>query len=237
MPHEVAEVIAALRGQELEAQEQAVEQLDNEVLRTASDPLLFAIGRGLGEAARTGTQSASNRLHAYRLSSQNIQRHDVPLYAGALYDLYFDTDGQTRPLPLDGNVEAVLAASALPMFGNAVAVVVDALAEDSQRFLALPIPGGPEPRLELQLVTDPKALENRDELNQIRVGDRELIEDLEMGEPDLLSAFFAGARKANVRDLTIAISRRYSVPRAWLTTNSTPANKLAWVPSRGFRQL
>lgn len=232
-----AELIAALTGADLSAQEDAVGRLDGEALRDAPDAVLFATGRALGAAARSGAAAATHRLHAYRLSPQNTARADIALYAGALYDLYFGPDGQLRDLPLDGAFEAVLAASAQPEFTNAVELVNGALAGKDHRFLALPAPGGPPPRLELQLVTDPKALGGRDELNQIRVGERELIENLEEGDADLLSAAFGGATKGNVQELTTAVSRRYGVPRGWLTTNSTPGAKLAWLPTRGFRRL
>jgi hypothetical protein len=160
----------------------------------------------------------------------------LAVYAGALYDLYFDDVGDLRQLPLDGDVEAVLAASAMPRVALAVDRVIGLIGEQRERFLGLPLAGQAHPGIDITVVTDGK-LRGRDELQQLRHGETELIEDLEAGSDDSLSRWVSAENKAFLGDVLNGLARRYGVARRWLTTENPLTTKLAWLETKGLRRL
>ncbi len=199
----------------------------------------FALGKSVREAALGGLQSALN-LIANTAADGTAPAEALAFFAGVLHGIYFEPAGRRRRLPLGTGAAAALSAAERQHLGPAVALIVEALQADVERYLALPLAGS---RPAIAVVLDLERARGRSSvLLGMRVGARDLLEDIETGDADTLSVLIPqegddGFGRGTVAALRRAVAARYSVPEDWLNFDEPDASKLKWSNTKGFRRL
>ena len=199
----------------------------------------FALGRSVREAALSGLQSAMN-LIANTAADGSASAEHRAFFTGVLHGVYFDPAGRRRRLPLGLGAAAALSAAEREPLGPAVEVIVGTLQAEAERYLALPLPGS---RPAIAVVLDLERARGRSAvLLGMRVGERDLLEDIEAGDPDTLSALIPqeqddGFGRGTVAVLRRAAAARYSVPEDWLNFEEPETSRLKWSNTKGFRRL
>ena len=199
----------------------------------------FALGRSVREAALGGLQSAMNSV-ANAAADGTASATDLAFFAGVLHGVYFDPAGRRRRLPLGPGAAAALSSAERETLSPAVKLIVGALQADAERYLALPLPGS---RPAIAVVLDLERVRGRSSvLLGMRVGERDLLEEIEAGDPDTLSALIPqqqddGFGRGTMAALRRAVAARYSIPEDWLNFEEPDTSKLKWSNTKGFRRL
>ncbi|TBC84252.1 PIN-like domain-containing protein [Rhizobium ruizarguesonis] len=229
-----AEVVEALGSTSAIEQERALNELQ-QGLSTYSSDELQNLGRSVSQATRTELQNASNVI--YRL---DFLAEDLPdeqrnaLYFGILKDLYFDQAGQPRPLPLDGDVEAIFYVLGKFNVSDALERFERLITGHQDQYLRLPSPNADKIRLSFML--GPEKRSGPRELEQIVADRRQIVEEVPIGSPDALTKIFPSGR-ATLDEIVTAIARRYSVPLDWLISDQPGQTQINWDDTKGFVDL
>lgn len=140
---ETDEVITALRTHNWYVQNPAVLELPEAVIDAATTDLQrFLLGRNLYQAACGNAWRAADFLPV--LANQEAHYGEgnfAILFAGAVFEAYFDPDGQLRGRPKDQMIEALFPLAAQPEFGAVTAWIRERLAPSAEHFILYP--GGP----------------------------------------------------------------------------------------------
>ena len=233
-----ASLIEQIGAQDPSTQEAAVEGVPGMAsLPETTDAERFAIGRALARATGVGLQAASNLIRRLARSGIISDPTREVLFAGAIYGLYFDDDQSYRAVPNTLDSEVILGVSEQPDMADAVRLTVEALASRQNKYLLLPSIGGPPDPVSLELIVDARALKGKDELLQILHNEVQLLEDLEPGDTDTLNARLGVDGTATAAEVLRAVAKRYGVRRNWLRISKAATAKLAWIETRGFRNL
>ncbi|TAV74734.1 PIN-like domain-containing protein [Rhizobium leguminosarum] len=229
-----AEVVEALGSTSAIEQERALNDLQ-QGLSTYSSDELQNIGRGVSQATRTELQNASNMIYSLDFLAEElpVDRRNA-LYLGILKDLYFDSAGRPRPLPLDGDVEAIFhvlgkfdVSEALEKFGGEIR-------RYEERYLRLPSRDADKVRL--AFILGPERRNRPRELEQIVADGRQLVEEIPIDSDDALTKIFPKG-SATLDELLAAIAKRYSVPLDWLILDQPGQTLVTWDETRGFADL
>ncbi|MGG7535855.1 PIN-like domain-containing protein [Rhizobium sp. 12,4] len=229
-----AELVEALGSTSAIEQERALDDLQQGINSYSSDELQN-LGRGVSQATRTELQNASNMIYRLDLLAESLPSEERnALYFGMLKDLYFDPSGRPRPLPLDGDVEAIFhvlgkcdLSEALEKFGSEIRAY-------EERYLRLPSPNADKVRLSFML--GPERRNRPRELEQIVAGGRQIVEEIPIDSVDALTRVFPEG-SATLDELLAAIAKRYSVPLDWLILDQPGQTLVNWDDTKGFVDL
>lgn len=229
-----AEVVEGLASTSAIEQERALDDLQQGINTYSSDELQ-SLGRGVSQATRTELQNASNMIYRLDLLAESLPSEERnALYLGVLKDLYFDSSNRPRPLPLDGDVEAVFhvlgkfdVSEALEKFGSEIGGHED-------RYLRLPSKNAEKIRLSFML--GPERRNRPRELEQIVADGRQIVEEIPIDSADSLTKIFPTGN-ATVDELLAAIAKRYSVPLDWLLLDQPGQTLVNWDDTKGFVEL
>ncbi|MDQ1231467.1 PIN-like domain-containing protein [Sphingomonas sp. SORGH_AS_0879] len=140
---ETDQIITALRTHNWYVQNPAVLELPEAVIDPAtSDLQRFILGRNLYQAACGNAWRAADFLPV--LANQDAHYgggNFAILFAGAVFETYFDPDGQLRANPKDQMIEIMLTLAAQPEFEAVTTWIHDLLAPAAEHFIVYP--GGP----------------------------------------------------------------------------------------------
>lgn len=230
-------VLAGLRSRDAGLQEEALRVVEQGAALAGAPPAaFFLIGQATSEATRSELQTASNFVHRFETVTQTVgDEARLAVFAGLLFDLYFTPTGARRPLPLDGDVEAIFGVIARSAMAPAVALIEIQLAPNRAHYLVTP--GDPVRKIQLGLSLTRTPRGGPSELTQIRRGETDLLEDLPEGAQDLLSEKVHPANSGTVADVVSATARRYSVPLDWIEADQPGEAQVFWAETRGFKDL
>ena len=152
--HAADEIIAALRSHNWYVQNPAVLQF----VEAATDPATsdlqrFLLGRNLYQAACGNAWRAADSL--LTLGAQEAHFGDgtfAIVFAGALFEAYYDPDGNLRARLKDQMLDALFTLAALPDFAAVTAWMGDRLAPSAAHFILYP--GGPREEAVFEVTLD-----------------------------------------------------------------------------------
>lgn len=147
-------VIAALRSHNWYVQNPAVLQLAEAAIDPAtSDLQRFVLGRNLYQAACGNAWRAADFLPVLAIQGAQYDEGDFAIiFAGAVFEAYFDPDGQLRARPKDQMIEALFMLAARPEFEAVTAWIRDRLAPSADHFILYP--GGPREEAVFEVTLD-----------------------------------------------------------------------------------
>jgi hypothetical protein len=236
LPVGLEDLLSGLSSLDAVEQEEALRKLELTTLDFTTSEF-FTLGKAISQATRTELQNASNFINRFDDTTANLKAPErLALFEGLLHDLYFDSANAPRPLPLDGDVEAIFGAADRASLALALEKFQATIMPYRSRYLA--IPTSPSQTISLTFSLGPSRWAEPRELNQVNFGTADLMEDLPPGADDLIGNYLGSpAGPCPVSDLVSAIARRFSVPLDWLEADQPPETQVTWVETKGFRQL
>jgi ribosomal protein L17 len=230
------DLLSGLRSLDAVEQEEALRRLELTTL-SFTTPEFVTLGKAISQATRTELQNASNFINRFDDTTANLKAPErLALFEGLLHDLYFDSANAPRPLPLDGDVEAIFGAADRASLAPVLEKFQATIMPYRDHYLA--IPTSPSQKISLTFSLGPSRWAEPRELNQVNFGTADLMEDLPPGADDLIGNYLGSpAGPCTISDLVSAIARRFSVPLDWLEADQPPETQVTWVETKGFRQL
>lgn len=199
-------IIADLKVRNWYVQNPAVMKLDEVVDDPAtSDAQLFVLGRNLYQAACGNAFRASDRLRTLLRLGNGVRDDALPiLFAGALFEVYFDGSGHLRELPKSDQLEPLFVLARRPEFKEVVAWLYKILAPVLPAFPL--VPGDARDSLTVDVVFDAAGLPTGVAIDGVVISEPALpFEDVNW-DPDGLAERVLPDRLADV------IARHFHVP-------------------------
>ena len=195
---------------------------------------LVAVGRALYRAAAVDNRLAGLLPGAVQSLVRPSPSVANALAAGMWADVFFDDELRPRRPPQDGPHDALFSLASDASFTPSSEAISALLKEHSMVVLARPTDAARV--IDLSFSTRSPFDGQRKLLEQVRLGESELMCEVEIGSP-YATVDVLGRAEGTVEQLLAAIARRFILPLDRLSPGLDPSTPLRWPPDLGFRVL
>jgi predicted nucleic acid-binding protein len=196
----------------------------------------FVLGRNIYQAACGNAQKALEFVRDIDVQlskfSDDVANH---ILAGALFEVYFDGDGQYRVTPKSGQIDPIFKMALIQRHNLAYDFICERLKPFSSRLVVLPGQGG-KIELKVQLVQAmvPSASAVGWTFSTVKFAGHELLAALpQEGDADYFSLAVLHQRRHSLKSIASALSENWVVP-SWqiqiLSEPEFPIDTLFFVP-------